>query len=369
MFFLALFCLYCIVTIFASNHRRDREHMHNRTQDSLLLECLYYTNLKDSVWADKRLNLITTRTTRPFVMAVLPASLDRAVSEKLMNHGLWDPMILGPMQFILKKFPCDATSMVLDVGANIGFFGLFSLSMGCDTVMFEPQRHAAAAIRASLCVNEHVYRKKHLKSALFAQPVAKSSAVMFPTDYTLHGKNTGGVGRTDCNDPGAKCEEFKAVQLDEYWYGPMSAHSAGKQKIRVLKIDVEGFEGDVFDSMRGLLGKQVPENIIFELIPYKRGAAESKAIIKMLVDHNYTIAESPFAFLEGVRDIDRPYIKKVVPMNNEQAFAMIDEMQKMGENEKTRNNWKAPKHYTDIWATTSGAGIFEEYNAVVIPNA
>ncbi len=349
--------------------RKDRENRHNRTSDSLLLSCLYETNLADTVWGSERLSLVTTRTTHPFVMAILHSSKDKAVSEKIKNEGLWDPQILGPMQFILEKSPCDGSSMVLDVGANIGFFGLFALSMSCDTIMFEPQKQTAAAIRASLCINEHVFRRKGLRAALIPKPVAMSSTVMFPTDYTLHGQNTGGVSRIDCSSKEAKCEEFAAVSLDDFVMGPMGKQmTQGKQRIRVMKVDVEGFEGDAFASMKGLLEKHLVDNILFELIPYIRGADEAKGIVRTLHEYGYSLAESPFAFLEGVRDVDRPYIKKVAPLKIDQACALIDDMTKTGNDPKARNNWRGPKHYTDMWATLTPT-LFDDYNKAVIPGA
>ena len=136
----------------------------------------------------------------------------------------------------------------------------------------------------------------------------------------------------------------------------------------MLKVDVEGYEGDVFESMTQLLQRHLVDNVLFELIPYIRGAEESKSIVKLLHQYNYTLAESPFAFLEGVRNIDKPFIKKVIPMGEQQAFDMIADMHKMGNDEKSRNNWRAPKHYTDMWATLNPR-LFEDYNKVVIPGA
>jgi len=367
--FVAFLILFTIMSLSGHQYRRDREHRHNRTRDSLLLDCLYETNLANTIWGNERLSLVTTRTIYPFIMATMHSVKDKAVSEKIKNHGLWDPMILGPMQFILQQSPCDSDSIVLDVGANIGFFGLFALSMHCDTVMFEPQKQTAAAIRASLCINEHIYRRKGLRAALIAKPVAKQSTVMFPTKYTVHGQNTGGISRMDCSNAEAKCEEFASVSLDEFVLGPMGKGlSMGKQRIRVLKVDVEGYEGDVFESMTQLLQRHLVDNVLFELIPYIRGAEESKSIVRLLHQYNYTLAESPFAFLEGVRNIDKPFIKKVIPMGEQQAFDMIADMHKMGNDEKSRNNWKAPKHYTDMWATLNPR-LFEDYNKVVIPGA
>ena len=73
-----------------------------------------------------------------------------------------------------------------------------------------------------------------------------------------------GMGTGDCNGGKVKCHDVKTVQLDNFMYGPMKSFS--KSKIRVLKVDVEGFDGDVLKTMSQVFEKNDVENILFESI-------------------------------------------------------------------------------------------------------
>ena len=79
---------------------------------------------------DKRLELITTRTINPFVMTILPSIIDSGVGENWRLQGIWDPQVLGPLQFILQSKPCDKDYFVMDVGANVGFFPFSAFPWG-----------------------------------------------------------------------------------------------------------------------------------------------------------------------------------------------------------------------------------------------
>lgn len=347
----------------AFQHHRGKS---NRTGDSLVLDCLYETNVKDMKWPTGRLELITTRTLHPFVMSVLPRSIDSGVGEKLRLEGTWDPQVLGPFQFILQSKPCDADSFVIDVGANIGFFSLVSLSMGCDTAMFEVNPVALSAIRASLCINEHIYRRRRQKFQLIPLAVSPLSSINFPVADIQNRRNTGGMGTGDCNDGKVKCHEVKTVQLDNFMYGPMKSFS--KTKIRVLKVDVEGFEGDVLKTMSQVFEKNDVENILFESIPYIHGLDEAKAAFDLLFKNGFSVAECPFTFAEGIRDVTRPFIKNVTStLTQNQVNVLLDGMYEVGVSEQKRSNWKN-KFYSDFWATKTPS-LFLDYNNNVDQNA
>lgn len=341
----------------------------NRTGDSMLLDCLHETNLKNMARPDKRLELITTRTLHPFVMTILPTFIDSGVGEKLRLQGTWDPQVLGPMQFILQTRPCDEDHYVMDVGANIGFFSLFSLSLGCDTAMFEVNPLALQALRSSLCINEPIYRRKRLKFQVIPLAVSPQSVIRFPVKDVRHRRNTGAMGSSDCNDARVLCREAKTVQLDNFMYGPMRSFS--KSKIRVLKIDVEGYEGEVLKTMKMALKKHDVENILFECIPYIHGLADAKAAFGLLHSHGYSIAEAPFTYAEGVRDVKRPFIRNVTaPLLESEVEVLLQHMYDVGMNEELRSKWD-PKHgkfYSDFWATTDPS-LFQAYNSNVDQNA
>ena len=88
----------------------------------------------------------------------------------------------------------------------------------CRLSACEPQGPALTALRASLCINEHIYRKKRQKFQLIPMPVSDSTSVKFPLAGVKNSKNVGGAGIADCNRPEVHCQEFKTVQLDNFLY-------------------------------------------------------------------------------------------------------------------------------------------------------
>jgi len=311
-------------------------------------------------------------------MALLNTEHDKWIGIKLKDHGIWDPQVGGPMQFILQSQPCTANplashkgeSFVIDVGANIGYFSAFALSLGCSTAIFEPQIALANAIEATLCLNHHSYVKRGITSQLIRAPVSTEPRMRFPSTNTNHHGNPGGVGAADCREKNSKCVEYRTVQLDSFMYGAADnacadtvVRTVSGNRIRVLKIDSEGYESDVLMTMNRILAKKDVDNILFEMIPHVRGLNVSVTMLHTLVNAGYYLAECPFSFLEGVRKVDKPFIKRVVPIDIKQAEQLCAQMYDV--TEKDRKNWKI-KHYTDMWASLD-EDIFQRYNEVTYP--
>ena len=125
--------------------------------------------------------------------------------------------------------------------------------------------------------------------------------------------------------------DAKTVQLDDYIYGPMRSLSNDKSKIRVLKIDVEGYEGDVLKTLTTALTRHDVENILFECIPYIQGLAQAQTAFALLRDHGYSIAECPFTYAEGVRNVKRPFIRNVsMALSERQVDSMLQRMYEIG---------------------------------------
>ena len=126
------------------------------------------------------------------------------------------------LQFILAQGQgrgCEKNKdIVIDVGANIGFFALFALSMKCDVAIFEPQPKPAGAVAASLCLNHASYRRSNIDYQFIPLPVSSKKVVKFPSTNKMHSNNPGGVGAADCNDPKQQdqCQELPTVQLDAF---------------------------------------------------------------------------------------------------------------------------------------------------------
>ena len=63
----------------------------------------------------------------------------------------WDPYIWDLFVRVLHDAPSH--SLVVDVGANIGYFTMMAAAMGHDVVAFEPMPHNLGRLRSSVRAN------------------------------------------------------------------------------------------------------------------------------------------------------------------------------------------------------------------------
>jgi FkbM family methyltransferase len=83
------------------------------------------------------------------------------------------------------------------------------------------------------------------------------------------------------------------------------ATTSGIEQIRFIKIDVEGFESEVFRGARDLLSRQVPDAILFELNLRTTSTLKEEPVIKLLAESGYRFMAIPKSLLKTrVRPFD-----------------------------------------------------------------
>jgi hypothetical protein len=275
----------------------------------------------------------------PFFLAVLGPTKDRGVSMELLNYGIFDVHVLGPFQFILQTFPCSTdNAVVVDVGANVGFFSFFALSMKCRAVIFEPQQAVGDAIMATLCIDS----SNRNKIDFHRVPVSTSREVIFPVSE--HEKNNiGSLGSGFCKG-NRICEKRPAVQLDRIF-----AAVKHRKKIRLLKIDTEGYDADVILSARSLLQQKLIENILFEYTPHHLGLEANVAALQLLLSLGYQLAELPYVPPNSLKNFTHPFSRNINLFRNpSEAFLRnFTEVLIVG----------SVNFQTDIWASLNIATI------------
>lgn len=298
-------------------------------------------------------------------MAVLPRKVDKGVSWELQEGGIFDAQVLGPMQYLLQTHPCDGTSVVVDAGANVGFFGFFALSMHCSVVFFEPQQKAGAAINATLCTNRHF--RKH--ADFFNMPLSTAASVIFPLAYKEL-DNTGSIGTAMCDQlPKKDCSSRPTLQLDGvFGFGPSAHastfrhHTGRATRIRVLKVDTEGYEGDVLSTAETLLSRRLIDNILVEVTPHTRGVNATMDMLATLARHGYSFAQTPFYSWRALRNNSYPFDRQIVPLgkNLTALRTIVDYLM----DHLSVPKWKGTVQ-TDLWAALDETQ-FGAYNALVV---
>lgn len=97
--------------------------------------------------------------TRPsFLIRTADPRTDLFVSRDLHRYGSFDSEVLDAMKKTIHNAGGCATSdlprrLVFDLGANMGFFGLYAASQGCDVIMVEMQSDLVRYVRTSALLN------------------------------------------------------------------------------------------------------------------------------------------------------------------------------------------------------------------------
>jgi FkbM family methyltransferase len=131
-------------------------------------------------------------------------------------------------------------SVILDIGANQGLYGIWAASVGCRVILFEPQPDCHGSILGSVCSNGP-YRHPPL---LVTQPVMPKAADPSQTITVYQG--SGCAGRYGAYDSLKKADGAKGHTLLQ---GANVIALVGDAHVRFMKIDVEGGELGVIEHV------------------------------------------------------------------------------------------------------------------------
>jgi len=162
--------------------------------------------------------------------------IDRMVSRKIVKRGPWEPD--------LSKIWMDAIGkddIVLDIGANIGWYSKLAKLQGCSVYSYEPDPR-----------NFDILKENCPDSNLFNVALGDNNFKKF-----LKFNDTGNYGDSQIrNDAGELTVDV--VKLDDIFLEDPS-------KIKAIKIDVQGYEPLVLDGAKNIFSK-LPKRIRYKLL-------------------------------------------------------------------------------------------------------
>ncbi|CAF1205781.1 unnamed protein product [Adineta steineri] len=177
----------------------------------------------------------------------------------------------------------DPSTIVVDVGAHLGDFGLYAAACGCTVYMFEPRPHRVTLLRSSIQHNSFPTSRVHL----FHKSVSdcpSNSTVNYPV---------GDIAPGVMDDNPIVVE---TIRLDDV------AWSAST--IFILKIDAEGSESKVIDSAKKLFAKKRIRHLIFNFYPWGTTEVSQSKLLPHLKDE--LKAKSIYCFYRGDNDMYGP---------------------------------------------------------------
>ncbi|WIA32034.1 hypothetical protein OEZ86_002886 [Tetradesmus obliquus] len=220
------------------------------------------------------------------------------VSNQLRGaHHTWESSEINEMLWALRqhqavqqlaaqqgKAPGPAVPLMVDVGANIGWFTLNAAAARARVVAFEAMSSNIALLRRSLCANPWLQDR----IALFGTGLGPKSS----NCLMISGNDNQGDGFTKCDEG----KDYKAP--DGYAVrGEMTTRRLDTllaEDVLFMKMDVEGYEQQVLEGATALLREHNVWYIMAECNTGMIGEERGKQFIKFM--HSQGYATSPFGF-------------------------------------------------------------------------
>ena len=192
-----------------------------------------------------------------------PVREDIYISAQLHHRGTWDEYILAVFRHVLQGVPRSARpqQLVVDVGANIGFFSLVAASYGARTISFEPMRFNLDRMLASIERNPGFRTRMQVYNAAVSN--AHQAVTLKPTSATTNAGNF----FVQVTSESEAAIDFSTV-LGEYgvdYVNSITLDDVLDEDVLLMKIDVETYEPFVVDGAYNLLCHNIVRHVILEV--------------------------------------------------------------------------------------------------------
>jgi len=157
----------------------------------------------------------------------------------VMRFGVWAYAETSIFRMILNNRCHEKKNAVIDVGANMGYFALYSASFGCRVKAYEPHPGPYYFFQISSYLN-------------------KFNDLIEMNNKGVDDK-AGGFYMGNIDDWSIAKVEDEGIYVET-----VSLDDVIKENILLLKIDVEGYEDNVLKNFNSLLAKYDIENIVCE---------------------------------------------------------------------------------------------------------
>jgi FkbM family methyltransferase len=257
-------------------------------------------------WRDEHLEV---KSKKNRVVYSLP-NLNENIAVEIFTNGEYEPDIID----LLSKLMLVLDGAFVDVGANIGSITMPLAKQNKERsfLLVEASPWIFNVLRKNL-ENNFLSNAKALNVCMSDQ---KSDAVKFFAPKGKFGK--GSMKEVFTNE----FELVESITLDEL------IKNEGAAKIALIKVDVEGFEQQVFTGGRDLLSASNAPLIIFEAVNWAEKLAGNKVsgaqrTLKEYGYHLYEIndegklksmateVDSPFCMLVAIKEFHIPLLKKI----------------------------------------------------------
>lgn len=204
----------------------------------------------------------------PFGLRLRGPAAD-CITRGIYRHGVHEPPIT---RYLIESVRLAAGDVAIDAGANIGWYSLLLDRLavpGASVFAFEPDPATFARLQGNLARNAAAHVEA-LQAALGAECGTARLARYKDSNNGRHSLLAA--------DSGAGTVQVPVLMLASFW----EARALGARPLRLLKVDVEGFEYFVLQGAGALLARC--ERLLLEYAPRSpaAGGRGAEALLALL---------------------------------------------------------------------------------------
>ena len=191
---------------------------------------------------------------------------------EMMSTGTYEPKLSDLFRCLLKS-----NDLVLDIGANEGYFSVLAGSLtGRKVIAIEPQSALKSVIEQNATLN-HLTIELH---SLALGSEAGSAVLNVPPDI-----NSGAASLV---------RKARFARMESITVNTLDALAAAHEwpKIRLIKMDCEGFEEAIVSGGRTFLGSHASEFVSIDYHPHIAGAQSPFRVDSAMRDFGYELTEA-----------------------------------------------------------------------------
>jgi FkbM family methyltransferase len=198
-----------------------------------------------------------------------------AMGRHIFKHGSLYPLHIN----CLKHIPFEKGDIVLDIGANIGWYSIAlakGISPDVTFFAFEPEPHNFSLLRHNQAQNQ--LDNINLENKAISDKTGHSILFLY------HPKNSGRHSLLDINPETKKSVSVETTRLDDF----LSSKKIEAQRVKFIKIDIEGYEFLALKSGVELM-KALPYMFIeFSPASIRKGGQDPAEFIAWLQSLNFS---------------------------------------------------------------------------------
>ena len=177
---------------------------------------------------------------------------DKYISSRIVRKGVWEPFESRILLGLLR-----GGDQIIDVGANIGWYTVSAARRVGEqghVFAFEPDEHNFELLSAN--VNEGVLRWVTIEKAALGRASGAATIQHSIDNQGDHRVRNFAEREVTASLPA----RVRVVGLDKYL---ADRSDFDLERLRILKIDVQGFEAEVFRGAQDLLTRLPTQTVIF----------------------------------------------------------------------------------------------------------